>query len=37
MGIKRWFNELFDGYLVEESIWGYRVSISKGKGVDLWL
>ena len=32
LGIKRWFDELFDGYLVEESIWGFRVLIGKRKG-----
>ena len=25
LGIKRCFDELFDGYLVEESMWGFRV------------
>ena len=25
LGIKRCFHELFDGYLVEESMWGFRV------------
>jgi len=27
LGIKRWSDELFDGYLVEESMWGFRVLI----------
>ena len=29
LGIKMWFNELFDGYLVVESMWGFRVLIGK--------
>ncbi len=29
IGIKRWFNELFDDYLVEESMWNFRVWIGK--------
>ena len=39
LGIKRWLDELFDGYLVEESIWPFRVligrySTKKSKGFD---
>lgn len=33
LGIKRWSNELFDSYLVEESMWGFRVLIGKIKGL----
>ena len=32
-GIKRWFDELFDGYLVGESMWRFRIFISKRKGL----
>jgi hypothetical protein len=35
LAVKRWFDELFDGYLVEESIWGFRVLIGKRKGL-IW-
>ena len=28
-GIKRWLDKLFDGYLVEESMWDFRVLIVK--------
>ena len=35
LGIKRWFNELFDGYLVEESMWDFWVLIGKRKG-SIW-
>ena len=35
-GIKRCFDELFDGYLVEESMWGFRVLIGKRKGL-IWV
>ena len=30
-GIKRWLDKLFDGYLVEESMWDFRVLIVKRK------
>lgn len=33
LGIKRWSNELFDSYFVEESMWGFRVLIGKIKGL----
>ena len=35
LGIKRCFDELFDGYLVEESMWGFRVLIGNRKGLIL--
>ena len=31
IGIKRWFDELFDGYLVEKHMLGFRVLIGKIK------
>ncbi len=31
LGIKRLFDELFDGYLVEENMWGFWVLIDKRK------
>jgi hypothetical protein len=34
--IKRWFDELLNGYLVEESMWGFRVLIGKRKGL-IWV
>ena len=36
IGIKRWFNELFDGNLVEESMVEFRVLIGKRKGL-IWV
>ena len=30
-GIKRWLDKLFDAYLVEESMWDFRVLIVKTK------
>ena len=35
LGIKRWFDELIDGYLVEESMWDFWVLIGKRKGLGL--
>jgi hypothetical protein len=35
LGIKRWFDELFDGYLVQESMWGFRFLIGKTYGM-IW-
>ena len=35
VGIKRWFDELFDGYLVEESMLASRVMVGKRKGL-IW-
>ena len=32
LGIKRRFDELFDDYLVAESMWGFRALIGKKKG-----
>lgn len=36
LGIKRWFNELFDGNLVEYSMWGFRILNEKGNDGIEW-
>lgn len=37
LGNEKWFDELFNGYLVKESKWGFRVLIGKRKGLNLGL
>ena len=37
LGNEKWFDELFNGYLVKESKWGFRVLIVKRKGLNLGL
>ena len=37
LGNEKWFDELFNGYLVKESKRGFRVLIGKRKGLNLGL
>lgn len=33
LGINKWFDELFDVYVVEGSMWGFRFLIGKREGL----
>ena len=35
IGFKRWFDELFDGYLLEESMWGLQFLVGRRKSLRL--